>query len=129
MASFNPTGAPAENLRAAPLARAEESRHRAKNPWLTNPALRDAQPPLDEYYNSLFAALGPQHWWPGKTRFEIILGAILTQNTSWSNVESALAKLRAAGLFSPAAIEKVPLRRLERLIRSSGYYRQKARKL
>ena len=90
---------------------------------------RDAQPPLDEYYNSLFAALGPQHWWPGNSRFEIILGAILTQNTSWNNVESALTKLRAAGLLSPAAIEKVPLRRLERLIRSSGYYRQKARKL
>lgn len=90
---------------------------------------RDAQPPLDEYYNSLFAAFGPQHWWPANSQFEIILGAILTQNTSWNNVESALTKLREAKLLSPEAIEKVPLRRLERLIRSSGYYRQKARKL
>lgn len=90
---------------------------------------RDSQPPLDEYFNSMFTALGPQHWWPGNSRFEIILGAILTQNTSWNNVESALTKLRTAGLFSPAAIEKVPLRQLQRLIRSSGYYRQKARKL
>ncbi|HXT87252.1 MAG TPA: endonuclease III domain-containing protein [Verrucomicrobiae bacterium] len=65
----------------------------------------------------------------GKFPFEIILGAILTQNTSWNNVEAALTKLRAADLLSPAAIEKVSLRRLERLIRSSGYYRQKARKL
>jgi endonuclease-3 related protein len=92
-------------------------------------ASRDAQPPLDEYYNSMFAALGPQHWWPGKTAFEVILGAILTQNTSWNNVEGALTKLRAARLLSPAAIERVSLRRLELLIRSSGYYRQKARKL
>lgn len=90
---------------------------------------QDAQPPLDEYFNSLFTALGPQHWWPGKTQFEVIVGAILTQNTAWTNVERAIANLHSAGLLSPAAIEKVPLRRLERLIRSSGYFRQKARKL
>lgn len=90
---------------------------------------KDRQPPLDEYYNSLFTALGPQHWWPGKTQFEVIVGAILTQNTAWTNVERAIMNLRSAGLLEPAAIEKVPLRRLERLIRSSGYFRQKARKL
>ncbi|MGA3293316.1 MAG: endonuclease III domain-containing protein [Candidatus Acidiferrales bacterium] len=84
---------------------------------------------MDEYFNSLFTAFGPQHWWPGDTQFEVIVGAILTQNTSWTNVERAIVNLRAAGLLSPAAIEKVPLRRLERLIRSSGYFRQKARKL
>ncbi len=89
----------------------------------------DPQPPLDEYYNSLFTALGPQHWWPGKTQFEVIVGAILTQNTAWTNVERAIANLRATGLLHPAAIEKVPLGRLEGLIRSSGYFRQKARKL
>jgi endonuclease III related protein len=99
-----------------PLATAPEN---GKNP----------QPPLDEYYNSLFTALGPQHWWPGKTQFEVIVGAILTQNTAWTNVERAIENLRTAGLLRPAAIEKVPLRRLERLIRSSGYFRQKARKL
>ncbi|MGD1211196.1 MAG: endonuclease III domain-containing protein [Candidatus Acidiferrales bacterium] len=89
----------------------------------------EAQPPLDEYFNSLFTAFGPQHWWPGKTQFEIVVGAILTQNTSWTNVERAIANLRGAGLLSPRAIEKVPPRRLEALIRSSGYFRQKARKL
>jgi endonuclease III related protein len=89
----------------------------------------DRQPPLDEYFNSLFITLGPQHWWPGKTQFEVIVGAILTQNTAWTNVERAIANLQSAGLLSPAAIEKVPVRRLERLIRSSGYFRQKARKL
>ena len=90
---------------------------------------KDSVPPLDEYFNSLFAALGPQHWWPGKTQFEIIVGAILTQNTSWANVETAISNLRSAGLLSPTAIERVPMPRLESLIRSSGYFRQKARKL
>jgi endonuclease-3 related protein len=87
------------------------------------------QAPLDEYYRALFAAFGPQHWWPGETQFEVIVGAILTQNTSWTNVERAIANLRAAKLLSSAAIDTVPLRRLERLNRSSGYFRQKARKL
>ena len=68
----------------------------------------NGQPPLDEYYNSLFTAFGPQHWWPGKTRFEVIVGAILTQNTSWTNVERAISNLRSAGLLSPAAIGKAP---------------------
>ncbi len=88
-----------------------------------------SQPPLDEYFNSLFTALGPQHWWPSKTPFEIIVGAILTQSTSWTNVEHALANLRGEGLLTPDAIEHVPTRRLQRLIRSSGYWRQKARAL
>lgn len=91
--------------------------------------LIDSYPPLDEYYNTLFTHFGPQHWWPGKTPFEIIVGAILTQNTSWANVESAIANLREAKLLRPAAIEKVSLRKLERLVRPSGYFRQKARKL
>lgn len=99
---------------------------------VSKPTMRraaDAHPPLDEYYNALFTHFGPQHWWPGQTPFEIIVGAILTQNTSWTNVEKAMANLRAAKLLSPAAIEKVPLRRLERLVRPSGYFRQKAKKL
>ena len=89
----------------------------------------DAQPPLDEYFNSLFTALGPQHWWPGKTQFEVILGAILTQNTSWKNVELALQNLRAAGVFTVTAVQKVHIRSLQALVRPSGYYRQKARAL
>jgi endonuclease III related protein len=59
----------------------------------------------------------------------VIVGAILTQNTSWSNVERAIANLRRENLLSPCAIERVPLSRLENLVRSSGYFRQKARKL
>jgi endonuclease-3 related protein len=77
----------------------------------------------------MFKAYGPQLWWPGRTRFEIIAGAILTQNTSWSNVRRAITNLRREKLLSLAAIEKVPFDRLAGLIRSSGYFRQKARKL
>jgi len=88
-----------------------------------------AQPPLDEYYNSLFTALGPQHWWPAEKQFEVIVGAILTQNTVWKNVEQALSNLREAGLLSFSGLENTSPRRLERLIRPSGFFRQKARKL
>ncbi|MGA9883558.1 MAG: hypothetical protein WBQ34_07560 [Candidatus Acidiferrales bacterium] len=92
-------------------------------------SLADRRPPLDDYYNALFTHFGPQHWWPSKTPFEVIVGAILTQNTSWANVEKAIANLRGARLLSPAAIEDVSLARLQRLVRPSGYFRQKARKL
>lgn len=85
--------------------------------------------PMDKYFDSLFAAYGPQHWWPGKTPFEVIVGAILVQNTSWTNVERAIAKLQAARLLTPTAIGTVPITELESLIRCSGYFRQKALKL
>src|SRR5262249_45135190 len=84
---------------------------------------------LIDYFNALFAAYGPQHWWPGRSRFEIIVGTILTQNTSWKNVEAAIQNLRAEHLLTPRAIEKLPPAKLARLIRASGYFRQKARKL
>lgn len=92
-------------------------------------AASPSEPPLEEYYETLFAALGPQQWWPAKTPLEVIVGAILTQNTSWTNVERALGNLRASRLLTFNSLEKTPLPRLERLIRSSGYYRQKARKI
>ncbi|MBV9888779.1 MAG: endonuclease III domain-containing protein [Acidobacteria bacterium] len=82
-----------------------------------------------EYYEALFAAHGPQHWWPGRTSFEVIVGAILVQNTSWTNVEPAIERLRREKLLTPRAIECVSLPRLEKLIHSSGYFRQKAKKL
>lgn len=89
----------------------------------------DAHPLLREYFDALFAAHGPQHWWPGRSPFEVIVGAILTQNTSWTNVERAIKNLRREKLLSPRAIESVPFARLARLIRSSGYFRQKTKKL
>ena len=81
------------------------------------------------YYHTLFSMWGCQHWWPAHSRFEVILGAYLTQNTSWINVEKALASLRTAGLLSVHGIRRTPRRRLENLIRSSGYFRQKAKRL
>src|SRR3954463_11940201 len=80
-------------------------------------------------YSTLARAWGRQHWWPAKSRFEVIVGAYLTQNTSWRNVEIALRTLRDAKVLSVEGIRDVSLRQLERLIRSSGYFRQKARKL
>ncbi len=86
-------------------------------------------PALAQYYQALFSTLGPQHWWPAKSAFEVIVAAFLTQNTSWRNVTLALENLRAARLLTPATLERIPETKLARLIRSSGYYRQKARKL
>ncbi len=82
-----------------------------------------------EFYDTLFAALGPQHWWPADTPFEVIMGAILTQSTAWTNVQRAIANLRRARLMTPRALECLPLERLARLVRPSGYFRQKAKKL
>jgi endonuclease-3 related protein len=80
-------------------------------------------------YSTLARAWGRQHWWPAKSRFEVIVGAYLTQNTSWRNVEIAMRELRTARVLSVEGIRNISIRRLERLIRSSGYFRQKARKL
>ena len=84
---------------------------------------------LQKYYSVLFEVLGPQGWWPGKTPFEVCVGAILTQNTAWVNVERAIENLRREELLTPGALEKVSSVKLAQLIRSSGYFRQKARKL
>jgi endonuclease III related protein len=84
---------------------------------------------LREYYQTLYATWGPQHWWPARTRSEVIVGAYLTQNTSWNNVEAALRRLRQARALSVAAIRAIPTARLESLIRPAGYFRQKAARL
>jgi endonuclease III-like uncharacterized protein len=81
------------------------------------------------YYQALFLAWGRQHWWPAQSCFEVIIGAYLTQNTSWTNVEKALGNLRRARLLSVAGIRRTPLHQLEQLIRPSGYFRQKAQRL
>lgn len=88
---------------------------------------REAQ--LRTYYGALYSAWGAQHWWPAATPFEVIVGAYLTQNTAWSNVERALANLRRARAISLQGIRAIRLSTLERLIRPSGYFRQKARRL
>ena len=81
------------------------------------------------YYRALFQAWGPQNWWPARSRFEVIVGAYLTQNTAWTNVEKALANLRIAGVLSVKGIRDLRLAELERLIQPSGYFRQKAARL
>ena len=89
----------------------------------------DEEEQIRAYYHTLFRAWGPQHWWPARSRFEVVVGAYLTQNTSWTNVERALRRLRSAGLLNVQAMRKVSLAKLESQIRSAGYFRQKARRL
>src|SRR5579864_6744510 len=84
---------------------------------------------LRQYYGTLHDAWGPQHWWPAESAFEVIVGAYLTQNTAWINVERALGNLRTAGCLNVAGIRGVRVAKLQRLIRSSGYFRQKAQRL
>ena len=80
-------------------------------------------------YRKLSRAWGQQHWWPAETPFEVIVGAILTQNTSWTNVERAMANLRSAGMLNVESLRELALPKLEGLVRSSGYFRQKAQRL
>jgi endonuclease-3 related protein len=87
------------------------------------------QKEIGKYYAALYRQWGPQHWWPAETQFEMIVGAYLTQNTAWVNVERALENLRRAKLLNLDGIRTVRLSRLERLIRPSGYFRQKASRL
>lgn len=86
-------------------------------------------PALLDIYERLHAAYGPQRWWPGESAFEIIVGAILTQSAAWTNVERALTNLKAAHALSPSRIAALPERHLAELIRPSGYFNAKARKL
>src|SRR5437764_7862278 len=89
----------------------------------------DEEEQIRAYYYTLFQAWGPQHWWPARTRIEVIVGAYLTQNTSWTNVELALRRLRSAGLLNLRAMREVSLAKLESQIRSAGYFKQKAQRL
>jgi endonuclease III related protein len=92
-----------------------------------NPRRRtDAAQRLRRMHDDLMRAYGPQRWWPARTRFEVVLGAYLTQNTSWKAVERSLANLRAAGALTPAGLRAVPLAKLRKLIQPSGFYTRKA---
>jgi endonuclease-3 related protein len=85
--------------------------------------------PFHDIYDRLFSAFGPQNWWPGETPFEVMLGAVLVQNTSWKNVEKAIGNLRKEGLLDPHALYKLASEELAELIRPAGYYRIKASRL
>ena len=84
---------------------------------------------LTGLYARLLDAYGPQHWWPAESPFEVIVGAVLTQNTSWKNVEKALAGLKQAGLLDLDSIASLPPEDLAELIRSSGFFNVKAKRL
>jgi endonuclease III related protein len=84
---------------------------------------------LTAVYRRLLDAFGPQHWWPGESPFEVMVGAVLTQNTNWQNVERAIHNLRQADLLEPHALYDVPPDELEELIRPAGYFRVKTQRL
>ena len=80
-------------------------------------------------YQTLYTALGPQHWWPADSPFEVIIGAILTQNTSWNNVERALNNLKEKSLLDPQKLYGVEEKRLARTIKPSGFFNIKAKRV
>ena len=84
---------------------------------------------LMQVYQRLLDAFGPQHWWPAQSPFEVLVGAVLVQNTNWQNVEKAIDNLRQADLLEPHALYAVPPEELEPLIRPAGYFRLKAGRL
>jgi len=84
---------------------------------------------FSEIFDRLYAFYGPQHWWPGETAFEILVGAILTQNTSWSNVEKAIDNLKTRGLLTFPTLRLASVREVAEYIRPSGYYNIKAQRL
>jgi len=93
----------------------------------TNPPEIPAGNSLSRYYLALQERFGPQRWWPARSRLEVILGAILTQNTAWHNATLALRNLRQAGLLSWQGLRRASLATLEECVRPAGFYRQKAR--
>lgn len=90
---------------------------------------REILPPLEEVFHVLDRAWGPQGWWPARTALEMIVGAVLTQNTAWTNVEKALARLEEAGALDLDVLHRLPLDQLAERIRPAGYFNVKARRL
>lgn len=84
---------------------------------------------LKRIYQRLYACFGPQRWWPAESPFEVMVGAILTQNTSWSGVEKAIANLKKSGVLTPAKLSGLPEKKLARVIRPAGYFNLKAKRL
>jgi endonuclease-3 related protein len=80
-------------------------------------------------FHRLHKAFGPRHWWPADSPFEVVVGAILTQNTAWRNVKKAISNLKTEGLLTPQALNNLPVQQLAGLIRPAGYYNMKAKRL
>jgi len=96
---------------------------------IKNGDTREISDRLTDVYGRLYSAFGPQHWWPADTPFEVAVGAILTQNTNWKNVEKAVNNLKRAGTLTVEGISRLSEARLAELIRPSGYFTVKARRL
>ncbi len=99
------------------------------SPWLERTRDTMTSETLTEIYELLYDAFGSQNWWPGETPLEIIAGAILTQNTNWTNVERAIANLKSAECLSPERLWYIDVAQLAELIRPAGYYNLKSRRL
>ncbi|MBI5599254.1 MAG: endonuclease III domain-containing protein [Deltaproteobacteria bacterium] len=84
---------------------------------------------LQSFYSALHSSFGPQGWWPGDTRFEVIAGAILTQNTNWANVEKAVTNLKRHRLLNPRRMHGLSVHELAGHIRPAGYFNVKAKRL
>ncbi len=84
---------------------------------------------LKSIYDILYKRFGPQDWWPGDTPFEVIVGAILTQNTNWINVEKAITNIKNADALTPEKLHQLDINKLAQLIRPAGYFNIKARRL
>ncbi len=84
---------------------------------------------IEKVYDVLYSTFGPQHWWPAETPFEVVIGAILTQNTAWKNVERAIENLKKADALTPDKILKLPCDQLQELIRPAGFFKQKCERL
>ncbi len=86
-------------------------------------------PSVQQVFEHLLEHFGPRHWWPADTPFEMVIGAILTQNTAWTNVEKAIANLRMQSCLTPNALRMTPREHLETWIRPAGFFRQKSERL
>ncbi len=84
---------------------------------------------LQKIYDRLLSCYGPRHWWPAETPFEVCIGAILTQNTNWGNVEKAIGNLKQARALSPEMLRDIPVAELAEIIRPAGYYNIKSARL
>jgi endonuclease-3 related protein len=84
---------------------------------------------LREIYHRLYTRFGPQNWWPGETPLEIMIGAVLTQNTNWKNVEKAIANLKASSLLDVQKLQQISPEQLAQQIRPAGYFNIKAKRL
>ena len=80
-------------------------------------------------YKALLDQYGPQHWWPAESRYEVVVGALLTQRTAWRNVEKAISNMKERGLLEPDRVLEAPWEVLEKAVKPVGFYRQKARRL